>query len=140
MIPSQAIAKVSCRLVPGQDPTQIARCLADFLKKQAPQGIELEVISEHGGRPVRTSPNTKLAHLCADAYAEVFASPCQKILCGASVPLVADLAEVVGGEVAMIGVGLDSDDIHAPNEHFGLKRLQDGFLAMGRILGRLMAC
>jgi acetylornithine deacetylase/succinyl-diaminopimelate desuccinylase-like protein len=47
---------------------------------------------------------------------------------------VADLAAAVGGEVAMIGVGLDSDDIHAPNEHFGLHQLKMGFLTMGKIL------
>ena len=140
MIPSQALAKISCRLVPNQDPLKIVRCLTEFLKREAPKGIEIEVTHDHGGRPVRTSPHTKLAHLCSDAYAEVFGKPCQKILCGASVPLVADLTEAVGGEVAMVGVGLDSDDIHAPNEHFGLKQLQSGFLAMGRIIGRLMAC
>jgi acetylornithine deacetylase/succinyl-diaminopimelate desuccinylase-like protein len=83
------------------------------------------------------SPDTKLAHLCCDAYAEVFGKPCKKVLNGASVPIVADFAEVMGGEVAIIGVSLDTDDIHAPNEHFSLKQLKDGFLSMGRILGRM---
>lgn len=140
VIPSQSFAKISCRLVPNQDPQKIAELIEKFLKKHAPKGIEIEVTHDHGGRPVRTSPHTKLAHLCSDAYAEVFGKPCQKVLCGASVPLVADLSAAVGGEVAMVGVGLDSDDIHAPNEHFGMKQLESGFLAMGRILGRLMAC
>ena len=67
VIPSQAVAKISCRLVPSQDPMKIAQCLTEFLKKQAPKGIELEITHDHGGKPVRTSPNTKLAHLCADA-------------------------------------------------------------------------
>ena len=140
VIPAEAVAKISCRLVPNQDPQKIAHLIEQFLKKRAPKGIELEVTHDHGGRPVRTSPKTKLAQLCADAYAEVCEKPCQKIFCGASIPLVADLAEAAKGEVAMIGVGLDSDDIHAPNEHFGLGQLQTGFLAMGRILGRLSAC
>ncbi|MGH2639867.1 MAG: dipeptidase [Rhabdochlamydiaceae bacterium] len=140
VIPSQSIAKISCRLVPNQDPTKIVKCLTEFLKKHAPKGLEIEVTHDHGGKPVRTSPHTKLAHLCSDAYAEVFGKPCQKIICGATVPLVADLAKATKGDVAMIGVGLDSDDVHAPNEHFGLKQLRNGFLIMGRILGRLMAC
>src|SRR3569832_307088 len=118
VIPSQSLAKFSCRLVPNQDPDKIARAIEEFLKKEAPQGLKIEVTHDHGGKPIRTSPHTKLAHLCSDAYAEVFGNPCQKILCGASIPLVVDLAEAVGGEVAMIGVGLDSYDIHAPNEHF----------------------
>lgn len=140
VIPAEAIAKLSCRLVPDQDPAEIAACLTTFLKAHVPAGIELEVTHDHGGRPVRTLPSTKLAQLCTGAYAEVFGKPCQKMFCGASVPLVADLAEAVGGEVAMIGVGLDSDDIHAPNEHFTLHQLQMGFLTLGKILGELAKC
>ena len=140
VIPSQAIAKISCRLVPNQDPLKISKGIEAFLRKEVFSGIELEINSDHGGKPVRTSSKTKLAQLCSDAYAEVFKKPCLKVLCGASVPLVADLSQAVGGEVAMIGVGLDSDDIHAPNEHFGLHQFQMGFLTMGRILGRLMEC
>lgn len=140
VIPSQSIAKISCRLVPNQDPLKIAEAIEKFLKKEAPKGLEIEVTHDHGGQPIRTSPHTKLAHLCSDAYAEVFGKTCQKILCGASIPVVVDLAAAVGGEVVMMGVGLDSDDIHAPNEHFGVHQLLKGFLTMGSILGRLMEC
>ena len=86
---------------------------------------------------MRTSSKTKLAKLCSGVYEEVFGKPCLKIWGGASIPLVADLEKATGGEVAVIGVGLDTDDIHAPNEHFGLDRLKLGFLTMGRILGEL---
>ncbi len=137
VIPSQAIAKISCRLVPNQDPKKIVRCITEYLQKQAHEGLEIEVTYDHGGKAIRMSPDTKLAHLCCDAYAEVFGKPCKKVLNGASVPIVADFAEVMGGEVAIIGVSLDTDDIHAPNEHFSLKQLKDGFLSMGRILGRM---
>jgi len=67
---------------------------------------------------------------------EVFGKRCGNILCGASIPLVADLAKACKGDALVIGVSLDSDDIHAPNEHFSLDQLQQGFLMMGRILGR----
>lgn len=140
VIPSQANAKISCRLVPNQDPLKISQAIETFMRKSVAEGIELQFKHDHGGKPVRTSPKTRLAKLCADAYAEVFEKPCRKVLCSASVPLVADLAAATGGEVAMIGVGLDSDDIHAPNEHFGLQQFKTGFLTMGRILGRLMEC
>jgi acetylornithine deacetylase/succinyl-diaminopimelate desuccinylase-like protein len=140
VIPSEAIAKVSCRLVPNQEPSKIASAFVQFLKSQAPEGIELEITHDQGGVPVRTSAHTKLAQICSDAYSEVFEKPCKKILCGASIPLVPDLAKVAGGEVAVIGVGLDTDDIHAPNEHFGLDRLEIGFLTMGVILGKLQQC
>jgi len=140
VIPSHANAKISCRLVPGQDPKKIVHCITQFLEKIAPKGLEIEVTPVHGGRAVRTSPHTKLAQVCSEAYSEVFGKPCQKVFCGASVPLVADLTDAIGGEVAMIGVDLATDDIHAPNEHFGLNQLQKGYLTLGRILGRLMSC
>lgn len=137
VIPSMSRAKISCRLVPRQDPQKIAALVADFLKKIAPAGLEIDVEWDHGGKAVRTSPDTKIAQVCCEAFSEVFGKPCAKILCGASIPLVAELTEACGGEVAMIGVSLDSDDIHAPNEHFGLDQFRQGFLTMARILGRL---
>jgi acetylornithine deacetylase/succinyl-diaminopimelate desuccinylase-like protein len=137
VIPSMASAKISCRIVPNQDPAEIAKSIASYLKKIAPKGLEVTVTTDHGGKPIRSSPDTKIAHVCSDALTEVFGKPCGNILCGASVPLVADLAKVCKGDALVIGVSLDSDDFHAPNEHFSFEQLQQGFLMMGRILGRL---
>lgn len=137
VIPSMAIAKISCRIVPNQDPIKVTEAIANYLKKIAPKGLEVNASLDHGGKPIRSSPDTHIAKICSQAYTEVFGKPCRNILCGASVPLVADLQKAVGGEVAMIGVGLDSDDIHAPNEHFSLQQLEQGFLTMGRILSKL---
>ena len=136
VIPSMALAKISCRTVPNQDSDEVAKTIARYLKKIAPKGLEVEVTSVHGGKPVRSSPDTKVAHVCSDALTEVFGKRCGNILCGASIPLVADLAKACKGDALVIGVSLDSDDIHAPNEHFSLDQLQQGFLMMGRILGR----
>lgn len=137
VIPSMASAKISCRIVPNQDPAEVAKSIASYLKKIAPKGLEVTVTTDHSGKPVRSSPDTKIAHVCCDALTEVFGKPCGNILCGASVPLVADLAKACKGDAIVIGVSLDSDDFHAPNEHFSFQQLQQGFLMMGRILGRL---
>jgi acetylornithine deacetylase/succinyl-diaminopimelate desuccinylase-like protein len=137
VIPSVARAKISCRLVPNQDPQVVAQQIADYLKLLSPQGLEIRVNWDHGGKAVRTSPDTKIAQICSESFSEVFGKPCRQILCGASIPLVAELTEASGGEVAVIGVSLDSDDIHAPNEHFGFDQLEQGFLTMATILGRL---
>jgi acetylornithine deacetylase/succinyl-diaminopimelate desuccinylase-like protein len=139
VIPSMAVAKISCRIVPDQDPDDVARSVANYLKKIAPKGLEIEVSWDHGGKPVRSSPDTEIVQVCSEAYSEVFGKPCRKIFCGASVPLVADLAKACKGDAVVIGVCLDSDDFHAPNEHFSLEQLEQGFLTMGRILGRLSA-
>ena len=137
VIPSTAMAKISCRIVPNQDPEEVSQSIAKYLKKIAPKGLEIEVISDHGGKPVRSSPDTKTAKICSAALSEVFDKPCGNILCGASVPLVADLSKVCKGDAVVIGVCLDTDNFHAPNEHFSLEQLRQGFLMMGSILKRL---
>jgi acetylornithine deacetylase/succinyl-diaminopimelate desuccinylase-like protein len=67
-----------------------------------------------------------------DALTDVFGKPCAKVLEGASIPVVAHLAGVIGAETLLIGLGLPSDNIHAPNEHFGVDRLRRGCLMLAR--------
>jgi acetylornithine deacetylase/succinyl-diaminopimelate desuccinylase-like protein len=138
VIPATAHAKLSCRLVPDQDPEFISQHLIDHLKNSAPKGIEVKVDLHHGAPAFRSSFDSPIVKTATLAYEEVFGKPCRYLFCGASVPVVADLASASGAQVAMIGVGLDDDDIHAPNEHFGLDRFELGFLTIGRIIGQLM--
>lgn len=137
VIPSKAIAKISCRLVPDQDPKQIEKALIRCLESRTPKGMELKVVSHHGGKAFRSSPTSLIAKAAAQSFEEVFGKPCKCMLAGGSIPIVVDLAEISGAEVALMGVGLAEDAIHSPNEHFGLDRLEQGFLVMGRILGHL---
>jgi len=134
VIPAAAIAKISCRLVPHQDPERVTKLIADFLKKNVAPGIDLTVEWDHGDRAVRSSPEAPIAKVAAQAYEDVFQKPCRRVLSGGSVPIVAALKEACGGEAAMIGVGLVDDAIHAPNEHFGLDRFEQGFLTICRIV------
>lgn len=133
VLPAKASAKISCRLVPDQDPEEIFQNLEVHLRKHLPEGMEMELHHDQGARAFRTSGNSKIAKLAAKAYEEVLGVPCKKILCGGSIPIVTDLAKVIGGDVLMMGFGLDRDQIHAPNEHFGLDRFKQGFLTLGRI-------
>ena len=137
VIPSSAIAKISCRLVPNQDPDEIAQKVINFLKDKVEKGLDIQAKFDHGGLPVRTSPSTPIAHIAKEAFEEVFKKTCQKVFCGASVPIVADLTRASEAEVAMIGVALNEDEMHAPNENFGLDRFEQGFLVMATILQKL---
>lgn len=134
VIPSKACAKISCRLVPDQDPDVIGQRIASFLKTKAPSGIEIKTHVYHGAAGYRSSLDSPIVHFASQAFSEVFNKPCHFQLCGASIPIVGDLARASGASVAMIGTGLASDDIHAPNEHFGLDRFELGFLSISRIL------
>jgi acetylornithine deacetylase/succinyl-diaminopimelate desuccinylase-like protein len=135
VIPAKASAKVSCRLVPGQDPHKIGHLVAGFLEAQAPEGTEAVVsVHEGGGKAVRANMNSPAVIAFAQAYSEVFNKPCEFVYEGASIPIVTELAKTSHSEVVLVGMGLLSDCIHAPNEHFGVDRLEKGFLSIARVL------
>lgn len=137
VIPHQAHAKISCRLVPGQDPDRITHEMERTLHKLAPQGIEMKVTYLHGYPAFRSSFDSPIIQAAALSYEEVFEKPCRTLFCGASVPIIVELSQATGAQVAMIGMGLADDQIHAPNEHFGLDRFEKGFLTMSRLIGHL---
>lgn len=138
VIPAKATAKVSCRLVPNQDPKKIGKLVSDYLVKQTPKGLKLKVnIREGSGAGLRTSPNSKIVKAFSQAFEEIFNENCDFILCGGSIPITEQLAKVSGAEVVWVGLGLPDDCIHAPNEHFGLDRLEKGFLIITRVVDLL---
>lgn len=135
VIPAKAMAKISCRLVPDQQPAEIGKKIADYLNKNAPLGIEVKVDVHSGqGKAVRVSPHAKVVKAFSLAFEEVFKVKCTYIYEGASIPIAAELAAVSGGETILLGLGLTTDQIHAPNEHFGVDRLEKGILIMARAL------
>lgn len=138
VIPAKAIAKVSCRLVPNQDPATIGRLVANYLESQAPKGTKIHVhIHEGHGQAVRTNINSQAVQAFAKAYTEVFNTPCEYVYAGGSIPVVTALAAACKGEVVMLGLGLPGDCIHAPNEHFSISRIKQGFASMVRAITNL---
>jgi len=133
VIPKEARCKLSCRIVPGQDPDRVAEQIRSYLEKQLPEGAKLDCFLHHGAAAFRSSFNTPLLQIAVAAYEEVFGASCRLTLCGATIPITGDLAKASGAEALLIGLGLPEDQIHAPNESFGLDRLQRGFLIVSRI-------
>lgn len=135
VIPAKAHAKISCRLVSDQEPAKIANLIADYLKTNAPKEVRVTTHIHPGqGKAVRVSPNARVVKAFAEAFKEVFAVPCEFIFEGASIPIVPELAKACEGETILLGLGLSTDQIHAPNEHFGVDRLEKGMLAMARAI------
>jgi len=131
VIPAKAIAKISCRLVPDQEPEKIKKLLKAYLEKNAPAGVKVKVTPHSGhGKPFRVSPNAALVKAFAKAFEEVFNHSCEFIYEGSTIPITVELSKVCGGETILFGLGLTTDQIHAPNEHFGLDRLEKGMLAV----------
>lgn len=135
VIPAKAYAKLSCRLVPDQDPLEIGQLIKTYLEEQAPAGVQVTVQLRPGhGRAVRINPHATVVKLFSQAFEEVFRAPCEFIYEGVSIPIVPKLAESCGGETIMLGLGLKTDQIHAPNEHFGIDRLEKGMLLMAKVM------
>ena len=138
VIPAEAIAKISCRLVPNQEPHKIASLVRDFLLSNCPEGIEIDVDIHKGvGEPVRADANSPIVQAVKKGYEEVFKKPCLYIMEGASIPIVAKMKSTISKEFVLMGLGMPSDAIHAPNEHFGLDRFKMGALIIAKALTSL---
>lgn len=135
VIPAEAIAKISCRLVPNQEPHKIASLVRDFLLSTCPEGIEIDVDIHKGvGEPVRADTDSPIVQAFKKGYEEVFKKPCLYIMEGASIPIVAKMKSTISKEFVLMGLGLPGDAIHAPNEHFSLDRFKMGALIIAKAL------
>ncbi len=138
VIPAVAQAKISCRLVPRQDPKNVGEKVARYIESLSPEGVTVKVdLHEGGGGALRASPDSDIIKAFAEGYSVVFGKPCGFTYEGGSIPIVTELARTCGGDVVLMGMALDSDQIHAPNEHFGWDRFQKGFLVFTQTLSIL---
>lgn len=137
VIPAEAVAKLSCRLGSGQDPDRIANLVKAFIEEKSPEGVDISAtIHAGGGAAVLASPDSEVVTTFAKAYSDVFGMPCEFILEGGSIPIIPELAKASTAEVALLGLGLASDAIHSPNEHFGWDRIKKGSMIIARALER----
>ncbi len=138
VIPAKAFAKVSMRLVYEQDPAAISENFERFLKSHLPEGMKLNLQLEGEPAKALTCPlNSKIVQAASKAYQDVFNRPCQKIMGGGSLPIAALLDKASGAELLLFGLGLSSDKIHAPNEHFSVSRIKRGALVIARFIEEL---
>jgi acetylornithine deacetylase/succinyl-diaminopimelate desuccinylase-like protein len=120
VLPSKAYAKISCRLVPGQDPDKITDLLVNHIESMGPDCVKVKVTPHHGGQPYLTPidfAGYKAAH---KAMETTFGKAPIPMRSGGSIPIVAMFEEELGLKSVLMGFGLDSDAIHSPNEHYGI--------------------
>lgn len=138
IIPSSAIAKISTRLVKGQDPARCMKLLIEHCKKNAPSALRFEVVEQAiGGPAVSLSAKSALVKKARAVLDEISGGKTIFIWEGASIPIVSALAEYSGGEPLLIGFGCEEDSIHAPNESFSLGQFRKGFLYAAMMLQSL---
>lgn len=133
VIPAVASAKFSARLVPHQDPQTVAESIRVFLLARVPKGMDASITIFPGmGEAVRADPASPLVKAFIASYEQVFSRPCSCCLDGGSIPITAVLQRVSQADVLLVGLGLPTDHIHAPNEHFGVERLSQGALMIAQ--------
>lgn len=126
VLPSKAMAKISCRLVPNQDPHEIAQLLGKHIKSLCSPNVDCEVTEVHGGKPWIT-PRQHPALDCANrAINSVFGKDALFVREGGSIPIVVDFQNILGMPGLLVGFGLNTENLHAPDEHFDLGNYHKG--------------
>ncbi|MET2985960.1 dipeptidase [Aureibaculum conchae] len=120
VIASKAFAKISMRLVPHQDWTEITELFKKHFESIAPEGVHVEVKPHHGGQGYVTPIDNIGYKAAAKAYEDSFGVPPIPQRSGGSIPIVALFEQELKSKTILMGFGLDSDAIHSPNEHFGV--------------------
>jgi acetylornithine deacetylase/succinyl-diaminopimelate desuccinylase-like protein len=114
------------RLVPHQDPDQITELFTEHFKSIAPPSVQVEVRVHHGGQPAVTPTDTIEYKAASKAMLKSFGKEPLPQRSGGSIPIVALFESILGVKTVLLGFGLDSDDIHSPNEHYGLFNFYKG--------------
>lgn len=140
IIPSQAVAKITFRLVPSQDPAWILKCAEEFLQKLCPPACKIDVRRGHTGEPYYLDPQGPLGKIAVEALIASAPKSCSKpaLICeGGSVPIVADFKKILGADTILVGMALPDCRIHSPNENFPIKLLHYGATLHMELLQRL---
>ena len=129
VIPAVAMAKVSMRLVPDQDPDKIAKLFEAYVAKVAPKTVEARVTRMHGGKPWMTEFDNRFVQAAGRAIEKGFGKAPVFNREGGSIPVVATFQEILGLPSVLFGVGLPDENAHAPNEKLDLGNFHGGIIA-----------
>jgi acetylornithine deacetylase/succinyl-diaminopimelate desuccinylase-like protein len=126
VLPSKASSKISMRLVPNQNSTEITELFTQHFKSIAPKSVKVKVTAHHGGEPAVTPTDSKAFKAASSAFEEVWGKTPIPTRDGGSIPIVSLFKKELGLDTVLMGFGLDSDAIHSPNEHYGIKNFLIG--------------
>jgi len=129
VLPAVAMAKISMRLVPNQDPAKIADLFQAFVEKLAPKTVEVKVTRMHGGKPWIASYDNPYIQAAGRAIAKGFGREPIFTREGGSIPVVSTFQEELGVPSVLFGVGLPDENAHAPNEKLDVANFQNGIIS-----------
>jgi len=134
VLPSKAGAKISMRLVPDQHPDEISELFKSYFESLVPSSVKVRVSAHHGGFPAITDLNFYGIQAAAQAFKDIYGLEPLFTREGGSIPIVAAFQRILGVSSILMGFGLNSDNIHSPNEKFSLKDFHRGIKTSARFL------
>src|SRR5699024_5413942 len=127
IIPSSARAKITCRLVPGQDPEHIQQLLVNHIHQHKPKGVTVDVKKENlSAKAYKVDPDHPLIQKAAESYTKAFGKETVFVRMGGSIPVVEWLEDIYHIPVVLLGFGTPDDRLHSPNESFPLNSFDKG--------------
>ena len=137
VLPAYAMAKVSFRLVPDQDPERVNRQFERFIRDVTPPGVSVEILPLHGGKPWQAKLEGTLYEAAARALRKAFGRDVVYAGTGGSIPIVPEFERVLGAPVLLMGFGLPGENAHAPNEWMSVENFEKGTDAAAALLDEL---
>ena len=126
VLPSKAFAKISCRLVPNQSATIITEKVLNYFKSIAPDNVTVTAFEHHGGEPYITPIDSHEYQSAAKAIATTFGKDPIPVRGGGSIPICSLFEQELGLKIVFMGFGLDSDNLHSPNEKYDIVNFYKG--------------
>jgi acetylornithine deacetylase/succinyl-diaminopimelate desuccinylase-like protein len=136
VIPAKAVAKVSLRLVPDQDPGKVLKAVKQWVRDQTPKGIQTEVRVLGTGPAISVNPDHPAIDVAAQVFSEMLGRPTVFTRSGGSIPIVGEFAEFLHIPTVLMGFGLPDDGLHSPNEKYRISNYYTGIRTIALFLDR----
>jgi acetylornithine deacetylase/succinyl-diaminopimelate desuccinylase-like protein len=137
VIPAEASAKLTFRLVPGQDPDMILGAFKSFVAANLPADCRAEFLNVGGSPAIGFDTQLPAIRKAAAALQDEWGAAPILVGSGGSIPIVGAFKRTLGLDSVLIGFGRDDDRIHSPNEKYNLTSFQKGARSWARVLGAL---
>jgi acetylornithine deacetylase/succinyl-diaminopimelate desuccinylase-like protein len=137
VIPSKAVAKISFRLVPNQDPAKILKSFGDFLQFNSAPGIKIELRVLGAAPAVMVDPDHPAIRVASEAFSDMLGKPTVLTRNGGSIPVVGDFANHLKIPTVLMGFGLPDDGLHSPNEKYSIGNYYTGIMTIALFFERM---
>ncbi|MBO0345270.1 dipeptidase [Roseibium sp. CAU 1637] len=137
VIPAEAHAKFTFRLVGDQDPEKIQDAFRAYVRSKIPADCSVEFLAKEGSPALRLDFDSPALQKGKKALTDEWGTPAALIGCGGSIPIVGDFKRMLGMDSLLIGFGLEDDAIHSPNEKYNLTSFHKGIRSWARVLDQL---